>query len=150
EDAGVTIGLGVDGSASNDASNLIREVRQALYLQRPRYGADTVTCDRVLDWATVGSPAALGRDDSGAIEGGRQAARAIFRLRGLSFPGSHDPIPALVLCGAEKADRVMVAGRWRVIDGRALGADAAELDKEALIAAHQEEARRLVAGWAGR
>src|SRR5690625_6929847 len=68
EDAGVTIGLGVDGSASNDASNLIREVRQALYLQRLRYGADIVTCDRVLDWATTGSAAALGRDDIGAIE----------------------------------------------------------------------------------
>ena len=146
EDAGVTIGLGVDGSASNDASNLIREVRQALYLQRLRYGADIVTCDRVLDWATVGSAAALGRDDIGAIEVGRQADLAMFRLDGLSFSGSHDPIPALVLCGAEKADRVMVAGRWRVIDGRALGADGAELDKEALIAAHQEEARRLVVG----
>src|SRR5699024_1723711 len=68
------------------------------------------------------------------------------RLDGLSFSGSHDPIPALVLCGAEKADQVLVAGRWRVIDGRALGADGAELDKEGLIAAHQEEARRLVAG----
>src|SRR5699024_783083 len=120
------------------------------YLQRLRYGADTVTCDRVLDWATVGSAAALGRDDIGAIEGGRQADLTMFRLDGLSFSGSHDPIPALGLCGAERAERVMVAGRWRVIDGRALGAVGAELDKEALIAAHQEEARRLVAGWAGR
>ena len=146
EDAGVNVGLGVDGSASNDASNLIREVRQALYIQRLRYGAEAVTCDRVLDWATKGSAAALGRDDIGTIEVGKQADLAMFRLDGLAFSGSHDPIPALVLCGAEKADRVMVGGAWRVIDGHAIGTDGHALDKEALIAAHQEEARRLVAG----
>lgn len=141
EDAGVNVGLGVDGSASNDASNLTREVRQALYIQRLRYGSEQVTCSRVLDWATRGSAAALGRSDIGRIEVGAQADLAMFRLDGLAFSGSHDPIPALVLCGAEKADRVMIAGQWRVIDGNAVG-----LDKEALIAAHQEEARRLVAG----
>ena len=146
EDAGVNVGLGVDGSASNDASNLIREVRQALYIQRLRYGAEAVTCDRVLDWATKGSASALGRDDIGTIEVGKQADLAMFRLDGLAFSGSHDPIPALVLCGAEKADRVMVGGQWRVIDGQAIGVDGHALDKEALIAAHQEEARRLVAG----
>ncbi|MGC2939049.1 MULTISPECIES: 8-oxoguanine deaminase [unclassified Brevibacterium] len=146
EDAGVNVGLGVDGSASNDASNLIREVRQALYIQRLRYGAEAVTCGRVLDWATKGSAAALGRDDIGTIDVGKQADLAMFRLDGLAFSGSHDPIPALVLCGAEKADRVMVGGRWRVIDGSAIGADGVELDKDALIATHQEEARRLVAG----
>ena len=69
----------------------------------------------------------------------------MFRLDGLAFSGSHDPIPALVLCGAEKADRVMVGGQWRVVDGHAIGADGHALDKESLIAAHQEEARRLVA-----
>lgn len=146
EDAGVSVGLGVDGSASNDASNLIREVRQALYIQRLRYGAEAVTCDRVLDWATRGSAEALGRDDIGEIAVGKQADLALFRLDGLAFSGAHDPIPALVLCGAEKADRVMVAGAWRVRDGRAIGADGQTLDTEALIAAHQEEARRLVAG----
>lgn len=141
EDAGVTVGLGVDGSASNDASNLMREVRQALYVQRLRYGAEAVTSQRVLDWATSGSAAALGRDDIGRIEVGKQADLAMFRLDGLSFSGSHDPIPALVLCGAEKVDRVMIAGQWRVLDGRAVG-----LDHERLIAEHREEARRLVAG----
>ncbi|WP_167952798.1 8-oxoguanine deaminase [Brevibacterium marinum] len=146
EDAGVSVGLGVDGSASNDSSNLIREVRQALYVQRLRYGCDDVTCARVLDWATRGSAAALGREDIGRIEVGKQADLAMFRLDGLAFSGSHDPIPALVLCGAEKADRVMVAGQWRVLDGNAIGADNLALDKEALIAAHQEEARKLVTG----
>ncbi|SDS35626.1 8-oxoguanine deaminase [Brevibacterium sandarakinum] len=146
EDAGVNVGLGVDGSASNDASNLIREVRQALYVQRLRYGSEDVTSTRVLDWATRGSAAALGRADIGRIEAGKQADLAMFRLDGLAFSGSHDPIPALVLCGAEKADRVMVAGQWRVLDGNAIGRDGVQLDKEALIAAHQEEARKLVAG----
>ena len=70
----------------------------------------------------------------------------MFRLDGLAFSGSHDPIPALVLCGAEKADKVMVAGQWRVLDGNAIGSSGEQLDKEALIAAHQEEARKLVAG----
>lgn len=141
EDAGVAVGLGVDGSASNDASNLMREVRQALYVQRLRYGAEAVTSQRVLDWATRGSAAALGRADIGRLEVGKQADVALFRLDGLSFSGSHDPIPALVLCGAEKADRVMVAGSWRVVGGAAVG-----LDRERLIAEHREEARRLVAG----
>lgn len=139
EDAGVPLGLGVDGSASNDASNLIREVRQALYLQRLRYGTQAVTAGRVLDWATAGSAAALGRPELGRIAVGAQADLALFRLDGLAFSGSHDPIAALVLCGAERADRVMVAGRWRVEDGRTIG-----LDREALLAEHREAARTLV------
>lgn len=146
EDAGVPLGIGVDGSASNDGSNMIAEVRQAMYLQRLHYGADRITVRRALSWATKGSARALGRSDIGEIAVGRQADLAMFRLDGLAFSGSHDPIPALVLCGAEKADRVMVGGRWRVIDGSAIGADGVELDKDALIATHQEEARRLVAG----
>jgi len=141
QEAGVPLGLGVDGSASNDASNLMREVRQALYLQRLRYGADRVTCARALDWGTKGSAAVLGRTDIGSIEVGKQADLALFALDGLAFSGSHDPIPALVLCGAERADRVMVAGEWRVIDGETVG-----LDREALIAEHREAAKALVAG----
>lgn len=140
EDAGVPLGLGVDGSASNDASNLIREVRQALYVQRLRYGSEQVTSARVLDWATSGSAAALGRDDIGRIAPGLQADLAMFRLDGLAFSGSHDPLTALVLCGAERADRVMIGGKWRVQDGRVTG-----LDYERLIAAHREEARKIVA-----
>lgn len=65
EDAGAPVGIGVDGSASNDASNLILDVRQALYLQRLRYGAEAVTPERALGWGTRGSTAVLGRDDIG-------------------------------------------------------------------------------------
>ncbi len=141
EEARAPVGLGVDGSASNDSSNLIREVRQALYLQRLRYGAEQITCSRALEWATAGSARALGRPDIGSIAVGKQADLALFTLDGLAFSGSHDPIPALVLCGAERADRVMVAGSWRVKDGRTVG-----LDREALMAEHQQAARRLIAG----
>jgi 8-oxoguanine deaminase len=141
EDAGVPVGLGVDGSASNDASNMIREVRQALYLQRLQYGTEQVTSTRVLDWATRGSAAALGRTDIGRIGVGMQADLAMFRLDGLAFSGSHDPIAALVLCGAERADRVMVGGEWRVRGGQVIG-----LDVQALIAEHSRAARELVCG----
>jgi 8-oxoguanine deaminase len=141
EDAGVPVGLGVDGSASNDSSNLIQEVRQALYLQRLRYGAD-VPVTRALGWATLGSARALGRDgELGSIELGKQADLALFTLDELRFSGSHDPIAALVLCGADRADRVMVGGEWRVVDGRIPG-----LDLDGLISAHSKAARRLVLG----
>lgn len=139
EDAGAPLGLGVDGSASNDASNLMLEARQALYLQRLRYGAERITPQRAIGWATRGSARLLGRDDIGELAVGRQADLALFKLDELRFSGSHDPLAALLLCGAERADRVMVGGRWRVIDGQIEG-----LDLAALIAAHRQAARQLV------
>ncbi|WP_102158578.1 8-oxoguanine deaminase [Zhihengliuella halotolerans] len=140
EAAGVPVGLGVDGSASNDASNMILEARQALYLQRLRYGAD-VPVTRALGWATRGSAAVLGRTDIGQLAPGMQADLAMFALDGLRFSGSHDPLAALLLCGADRADRVMVGGVWRVVDGAV-----PDLDVDALTARHSEAARRLVAG----
>ncbi|MGY3319546.1 8-oxoguanine deaminase [Arthrobacter sp. TE12232] len=138
EDAGVPVGLGVDGSASNDASNMILEARQALYLQRLRYGAQ-VPVERALGWATRGSAAALGRPDLGQLAPGMQADLALFRLDELRFSGSHDPLAALLLCGADRADRVMAAGQWRVVDGQIPG-----LDIAGLIAEHSAAARKLV------
>lgn len=140
EDAGVPVGLGVDGSASNDASNMILEARQALYLQRLRYGAD-VPVERALAWATRGSAAVLGRDGLGQLAPGMQADLALFRLDDLRFSGSHDPIAALLLCAADRADRVMVGGQWRVVDGQIPGLDIAGLSAE-----HSAAARRLVNG----
>lgn len=139
EDAGVPVGIGVDGSASNDASNLILEVRQALYLQRLRYGAERVTPQRALGWATRGSAAVLGRSDIGELAVGKQADLALFSLDELRFSGSHDPLSALLLCGADRADRVMVGGEWRVLDGAIVG-----LDLPQLIAAHRAAAARLI------
>ena len=140
EAAGVPVGLGVDGSASNDASNMILEARQALYLQRLRYGAD-VPVERALGWATRGSAAVLGRSDIGQLAPGLQADLAMFTLDELRFSGSHDPVAALLLCGADRADRVMVGGTWRVVDGAIPG-----LDVAGLAAKHTAAARKLIAG----
>ncbi|WP_263140585.1 8-oxoguanine deaminase [Pseudomonas sp. RIT-PI-AD] len=139
EAAGAPIGLGVDGSASNDASNLILEARQALYLQRLRYGAERITPELALGWATRGSARLLGRHDIGELAVGKQADLALFKLDELRFSGSHDPLSALLLCGADRADRVMVGGHWRVIDGQVEG-----LDLPALIAHHREAAKTLL------
>lgn len=141
EAAGAPVGLGVDGSASNDASNLMQEARQALYLQRLRYGAERITPRKVLEWATRGSAKLLGRGDLGELLPGKQADLALFKLDDLRFSGSHDPIAALILCGAERADRVMVGGKWRVVDGVIEG-----LDIEQLIARHKLAAAALVRG----
>ncbi|MFQ2918713.1 8-oxoguanine deaminase [Aeromonas allosaccharophila] len=141
EAAGAPVGLGVDGSASNDASNLMQEARQALYLQRLRYGAERITPRKVLEWATRGSAKLLGRGDLGELLPGKQADLALFKLDDLRFSGSHDPIAALILCGAERADRVMVGGKWRVVDGAIEG-----LDLEQLIARHKLAAAALVRG----
>jgi len=141
EAAGATVGLGVDGSASNDASNMILEARQALYLQRLRYGAEQITPERALGWATRGSAHLLGRSDIGQLAVDKQADLALFKLDELRFSGSHDPLSALLLCGADRADRVMIGGKWRVIDGQIEG-----LDVKGLIADHRQAAAQLIAG----
>ncbi|MDC0980755.1 8-oxoguanine deaminase [Candidatus Pseudothioglobus singularis] len=138
ENAGSVIGLGVDGSASNDGSNMIAELRQAMYLQRLRYGASKITHQKTYNWATKGSAALLGRSDIGEIAVGKQADLALFKLDELRFSGSHDSLAALLLCGAQKADRVMVAGKWKVVDGGIVGKDESEL-----INRHSNAAKKL-------
>jgi len=138
ENAGSVIGLGVDGSASNDGSNMIAELRQAMYLQRLRYGASKITHQKTYNWATKGSAALLGRSDIGEIAVGKQADLALFKLDELRFSGSHDSLAALLLCGAQKADRVMVAGKWKVVDGGIVGKDESEL-----INRHSTAAKKL-------
>ena len=138
EAAGAPIGLGVDGSASNDSSNMIQEVRQALLLQRLRYGSGRVTHLDALRWATTGSARCLGRTDIGTIAPGKQADLALFKLDEPRFSGSGDPLAALLLCGAHQADFVMVGGKWVVEEGRI-----PELDLEALIQEHSRLAARL-------
>jgi 8-oxoguanine deaminase len=135
EAAGAPLGLGVDGSASNDSSNMMEAVRHALMINRVTYGA-TISHLDALRWATTGSARCLGRSDIGEIAVGKQADLAMFTLDELRFSGAGDPIAALVLCGAHRADRVMVAGHWRVIDGNPIGIDVA-----ALRAAHGAAAR---------
>ena len=140
EETGVRIGIGVDGSASNDGSNLMQEVRAAFLLQRSRYGVNAVSHLDALRWATKGSAACVGRSDIGEIAVGKMADLALFKLDELRFSGSGDPLAALVLCGAHRADRVMVGGRWIVEHGEIPG-----LDLHALIARHSAAARALQA-----
>jgi 8-oxoguanine deaminase len=141
EEAGVDIGLGVDGSASNDASNLMQEVRAAFLLQRARYGVLKVSHKDALRWVTRGSAACVGRPELGEIAVGKAADLALYKLDDLRFSGHGDPVAALVLCGAHRADRVMVAGRWAVIDGAIPG-----LDVTGLIRRHSAAARAMQAG----
>lgn len=138
--AGAPIGLGVDGSASGDASNLILEAKQALYLQRLKYGAEKITPELALNWATQGSAKLLGRADHlGQIAVGYQADLAFYRLEELRFSGSHDPISALLLCGADQAQHVMVKGSWIVKDK-----EMQYLDVDELRAQHQQQAKCLL------
>lgn len=143
EAAGVGVGLGVDGSASNDGSNMIQELRQGMLLQRARGNGDISAATHLdpIRWATEGSARCLGRPDLGALRPGMQADMALFKLDEMRFSGAGDPLAALITCGAHRADRVMVAGQWRVIDGTVPG-----LDVKALLAAHDAAARRLRAG----
>ncbi len=135
EAAGVTVGLGVDGSASNDASNLIQEVRAALLLQRGVNGIAAVSHRDALRWATEGSADCIGRPELGRIAVGAAADLALFSLDELRFSGAGDPIAAVVLGGAFRADRVMVAGRWVVEDGRIPGLDVGALIRRHSMAA---------------
>ncbi len=135
------MGLGVDGSASNDGSNLIQEVRAAFLMQRARYGVGRVSHKDALRWATRGSAACVGRPELGEIAVGRMADLALFRLDELRFSGHGDALAALVLCGAHRADRVMVGGVWRVIDGAIPGMDLPDL-----IRRHGRAAMAMQAG----
>src|SRR6202000_2188885 len=141
EEAGVGIGLGVDGSASNDESNLMQEVRAAFLMQRARYGVTKVSHKDALRWATKGSAACVGRPELGEIAVGKAAGLALFKLDRRRSPGHGDPLSALMLCGAHRADRVMIAGQWTVIDGAIPGLDVADL-----IRRHSAAARAMRAG----
>ena len=112
-----------------------------LLLQRLRYPAGDVTHQAAYRWATDGSARCLGRDDIGRLEVGMQADLALFRLDEPRFSGAGDPLAALLLCGASRADHVMVAGKWRVTGGEIPG-----LDLAALMAHHQALADKLQAG----
>ena len=138
EAAGAPVGLGVDGSASNDSSNMMQEVRQAFLLQRIRYGAAGVSHEDALRWGTAGGAQVLHRPDLGTLEPGKAADMAMFDLEELRFSGSGDPVAALVLCGAHKVHHMMIGGEWRVRNGELIGVDVPRLR-----ARHQELANQL-------
>ncbi|NNF72617.1 MAG: 8-oxoguanine deaminase [Rhodobacteraceae bacterium] len=116
-DAGVRVGLGVDGSASNDAGSLIDEARQAMLLQRVALGADAMSTREALEIATRGGAAVLGRDDCGVIAVGKRADLALWDITGIEAAGSWDPA-ALLLAGPRRVRDLIVEGRQIVRDGQ--------------------------------
>lgn len=139
--AGARVGLGVDGSASNDSSDLLDEARHALLLQRVAHGAGAIGARDVLRLATRGGAAVLGRDDIGALAPGMAADLFGVRLDTLPLAGAavHDPLASLVFARPPGADFTVVAGRVIVEYGRFN-----ELDVERLVAEHNVLARALV------
>ncbi|MEP2530828.1 8-oxoguanine deaminase [Shimia sp.] len=116
-DAGVPVGLGVDGSASNDAGNLVAEARQVLLLQRVASGADAMSAREALEIATRGGAEVLGRSDCGQIAVGKRADVAIWDVSGIESAGSWDPA-ALLLAGPTRVRDLFVEGRQVVRDGQ--------------------------------
>ncbi|MBE0412510.1 8-oxoguanine deaminase [Yoonia sp.] len=134
-DAGVRVGLGVDGSASNDIGNLMGEARQAMLLQRVQNGADAMSAREALEIATRGGAQVLGRDDCGQIAVGKRADIAIWDARAVENAGSWDAA-ALVLAGPAKVRDLFVEGRQVVADGQmtTLNLDATIARQNALAA----------------
>ncbi|WP_376788690.1 8-oxoguanine deaminase [Thermoflexus sp.] len=142
-DRGVKVGLGVDGSASNDASHMLAEARQAMLLQRVALERpDALTAEEALWLATRGGAAVLGRDDIGQLSPGKAADFAGWRLDRLDYAGAlHDPVAALVFCQPRPADLVVVHGKVIIEDGALL-----PVEEGRLIERHNQIARRIVRG----
>lgn len=126
-DAGVKVGLGVDGSASNDAGHMLSEARQALLLQRVQNGADAMSARETLEIATLGGAKVLGRHDCGSIEIGKRADIAIWDLNNIAAAGNWDPVAALVLTGPHNVRDLFVEGRAIVQDGHLVGHDMGQM-----------------------
>jgi cytosine/adenosine deaminase-related metal-dependent hydrolase len=122
-DAGVKVGLGVDGSASNDAGNLIQEARQAMLLQRVANGADAMSAREALEVATLGGAQVLGRRDCGSLAVDKRADIAIWDVSGIESAGSWDPVASLILCGPSRVRDLIVEGRRVVKDGQMVTLD---------------------------
>jgi cytosine/adenosine deaminase-related metal-dependent hydrolase len=137
-DARVPVGLGVDGSASNERSDLFLEVKQALLVARVRGGPEALTARDALRLGTGGGAAVLGRDDVGSLEPGKRADLAVGRTDGLELGGAADLVAGLVLSGPHRVDRLLVGGEEVVRDGRLTRADEAEIARE-----HRRHAARF-------
>ncbi len=138
-DAGVKVALGVDGSASNDAGNLVAEARQMMLLQRVSRGADAMGAREALEIATLGGAQVLGRPDCGSLEPGKRADIAVWDLSGIEAAGAWDPVAALVFCGPTRVRDLFVEGRQVVRDGHL-----ATIDLPRVIEHQTRLARRLM------
>jgi 8-oxoguanine deaminase len=150
---GVHVGLGVDGSASNDGSHLLEEARQAMLVARVRAGLEgaslssqdappLMTARQALEIATRGSAAVLGRDDLGSLEVGKCADFFAIKLDRLNYAGAlHDPVAALIFCAPTQADYTVVGGKYVVKEGHL-----ANLDLPLLVENHNKASARLLNG----
>jgi len=139
-DAGVRVGLAVDGSASNDSGHMLAEARQAMLLQRVKLGATALSAEEALWLGTRGGAAALGRDDIGCLAPGMAADFVGVRLDRLAFAGAQaDPLGALLFCTPPIVDLSVINGQVVVREGQLLG-----LDLPDAIARHNELARELL------
>ncbi len=139
-DAGVRVGLGVDGSASNERGDLFLEVKQALLVARARGGPKALTARDALRLGTRGGAVVLGRDDIGQLAPGKRADFAVWRTDGLELGGASDPVAGLVLAGPHRVDRLYVGGEEIVRDGHLVRAEEDEIARE-----HRRHAERFVA-----
>jgi cytosine/adenosine deaminase-related metal-dependent hydrolase len=137
-DSKVPVGLGVDGSASNERSDLFLEVKQALLVARGRNGPSALTVRDALRIATRGGAAVLGRDDIGQLAPGKRADFAVWRTDGLELGGASDPVAGLVLSAPHRVDRLYVGGEGIVRDGHLVHADEEQIARE-----HRLQASRL-------
>ena len=138
-DAGVPVGLGVDGSASNDGAHMLGEVRQAMLLQRVGHGPAAMTARQALEIATLGGAKILNRDDIGALAAGMSADFVAFDMHQIGYAGAgHDPVAALVFCTPTNVDTSVINGRVVVHQGKLQTADLTHI-----IQIHQRMARSL-------
>ncbi len=137
-DAGVRVGLGVDGSASNERSDLFYDVKQALLVARALGGPGAMTAREAIRLATRGGAAVLGRDDIGSIAAGKCADLAVWATDGLELGGAEDLVAALVFSGPHRVDRLYVGGELVVRAGALVRADEAEIAR-----AHRIQAARF-------
>ncbi len=139
-DARVPVGLGVDGSASNERGDLLFEVKQALLVARARGGPTALTVRDALRLGTRGGAAVLGRDDIGSIAPGKRGDLAVWRTDTLALAGSRDPVAGLVLSAPHRVDRLYVGGEEVVRDGQLVKAAEDEIARH-----HRVQARRFAA-----
>jgi cytosine/adenosine deaminase-related metal-dependent hydrolase len=139
-DAGVRVGIGVDGSASNERGDLVHEVKQAMLVARGRHGPGAMTARGALRLATRGGASVLRRDDIGAIEPGKRADLAVWSLDRLELAGAADPVGGLVLAAPHRVDRLYVGSEEIVRDARLVRAD-----EDDIAGQHRLQARRSAA-----
>jgi cytosine/adenosine deaminase-related metal-dependent hydrolase len=140
--AGVSVGLGVDGAASNESGQLGTELRNALLMNRLAWGADSITGRDVLRMSTMGGARVLGRDaELGSLEPGKLADIALWRIDGVEHAGIADPLAALTLAGLPPLTRLFVGGEVVVAEGELVRADEWSIARDAASAARRLQAR---------